>query len=150
VSAEKERLQSDLHAAMKAGEKIRVSALRMLSASVKNREVELGHELTAPEFLEVAQREAKRRKESIEAYEGAGRMELVEREREELAVLETYLPAALSGEEVDAIVTAAIESTGASGPGDFGAVMKAVMAETKGRAEGKAVSEAVRARLGAA
>jgi uncharacterized protein len=150
VSAEKDQLQAQIHAAMKAGEKVRVGALRLLSAAVKNREVELGHELSAEEFTEVAMREAKRRKESIEAYEGAGRTELVERERAELAVLEPYLPDALSEDELTAIIEAAVASTGASGPGDLGAVMKAVMAEVKGRADGKAVSDAVRARLSGA
>ncbi|MEX2458617.1 MAG: GatB/YqeY domain-containing protein [Actinomycetota bacterium] len=150
MSAEKDQLQTEIHAAMKAGEKVRVGALRLLSASVKNREVELGHELSAEEFTEIAVREAKRRKESIEAYEGAGRTELVERERAELAVLEPYLPEALSEDELGSIIEAAVASTGASGPGDLGAVMKAVMVQTRGRADGKAVSEAVRARLSGA
>lgn len=150
MSAEKDQLQAQIHTAMKAGEKVRVAALRLLSAAVKYREVELGHELSAEEFTEVATREAKRRKESIEAYEGAGRTELVERERAELAVLEPYLPEALSADELTAIIEAAVASTGASGPGDLGAVMKAVMAEVKGRADGKAVSDAVRARLSGA
>jgi uncharacterized protein len=147
VSAEKDRLQSEIHAALKAGQKIRLGALRLLSASVKNREVELGHEVSAEEFVEVAGREAKRRKEAIEAFEGAGREDRAAQEREELAVLEAYLPEALSADELTRIIDDAIASTGATAPSDMGAVMKEVMARAKGRADGKAVSEAVRSRL---
>ncbi len=148
MSAEKDRLQAEMHEAMKAGQKVRLAALRLLSASVKNREVELGHELNAEEFTEMANREAKRRKESIEAYQGAGRTELVEREQEELEVLQAYLPEPLTEGEVAEIIDAAIASTGATGPKEMGAVMREVMAKVQGRADGKAISDAVRARLG--
>jgi uncharacterized protein YqeY len=132
---------------MKARTPVRLAALRLLSASVKNREVELGHELTVEEFHEVAGREARRRKESIEAYEKGGRQDLVDREREELAVLEEYLPAALSDEEVERVIEAAIAESGATGPKDMGAVMKAVMGKARGQVDGAAVSARVRERL---
>lgn len=132
---------------MKSGEKVRLGALRMLSTSVRHREVELGHELSEDEFLEVVAREVKRRKEAAEAYDGAGRPELAEREREEQEALEDYLPAGLSEEEVRALVEEAVAATGASGPGDMGKVMGFVMGKARGRVDGSVVSEMVRERL---
>jgi uncharacterized protein YqeY len=145
----KERLAAEMRAAMKAQEKVRLGALRLLTASVKNREVELRHELSDEEFVEVALREVKRRKEAAEAYEKVGRQDRVDLEREEQRVLEAYVPAGLSEDEVDALIEDAIATTGASGPGDLGKVMGQVMAKAKGRADGKAVQEKVRARLSA-
>src|SRR5688572_25203549 len=101
--------------ALKAGEKVRLGALRMLAASVKNREVELGHELSDDELVEVASREVKRRKEAAEAFEGGGRPELAEKERQEQATLETYLPAQLGEDEVNGLIEEAVRETGASG-----------------------------------
>jgi uncharacterized protein len=144
----KERLGQEMRAAMKAREKVRLSALRLLTAAVKNREVELGHALSDEEFVEVAGREVKRRKEAIEAYESAGREDRALTEREEQGVLEAYVPAGLTDEEVDALVEEAIASTGASGPTDLGKVMGHVMGKGKGRVDGKVVQEKVRARLG--
>jgi uncharacterized protein len=143
----KERLASELREAMKARQPVRVGALRMLTAGVKNREVEVGHELSDEEFVEVATREVKRRREAIEAYEKAGRQDRADTEAEEQRVLETYIPASLSDEEVDAAIEEAIAATGASGPGDLGRVMGAVMAKVKGRADGRVVQQKVRDRL---
>ena len=140
----KERLAAEMRAALKAGEKIKLGALRLLSASVKNREVELRRPLNDDEFVEVAAREVKRRKEAIEAYSGAGRDDLVAKETEEQRVLETYLPAALSGEELTALVDEAISATGASDLGDLGKVMGYVMSKAKGRVDGKEVQMKVR------
>ena len=145
----KERLAEESKAALKAGEKVRLSTLRLLAASVKNREVELLHPLDDDEFVETATREAKRRREAIEAYENAGREDRAAVEREELAVLQTYLPAALTDVEVDALIDEAVAETGAIGPGDIGKVMSAFMAAAKGRADGRAVQARVRSRLGA-
>jgi uncharacterized protein YqeY len=144
----KERLGEEMRAAMKAREKVRLSALRMLTAAVKNREVELGHALSGDEFVEVAGREVKRRKEAIEAFENAGRADRAQTEREEQEVLEAYLPAGLSEAEVDALIDEAIGSTGATLPGDMGKVMGYVMGKAKGRVDGKAVQAKVRERLG--
>lgn len=144
----KDRLSEETTAALRAGEKIRLSTLRLLSAAVKNREVELRHPLDDDEFVEVATREAKRRREAIEAYENAGREDRAGTEREELGVLEEYLPAGLTDQEVDALIDQAIARTGAAGPGDMGKVMSSVMAEAKGRADGRAVQARVRSRLG--
>lgn len=143
----KERLAEEIKAALKAGEKIKLGALRLLSASVKNREVELLHPLSDEEFLEVAVREVKRRKEAIEAFSGAGREDLVAKESEEQRVLETYLPAALSQDELATLVEEAISATDASAPGDLGKVMGYVMGKAKGRVDGKQVQAKVRERL---
>jgi uncharacterized protein YqeY len=146
----KARLSGEMKEALKAGEKVRLSALRLLAASVKNREVELRRDVTEEEFLEVVAREVKRRKEAAEAYEQAGREDLLDRERQEQAALETYLPAGLSDQEVEAFVEEAIASTGASGPGDLGKVMSQVMAKARGRVDGATVNALVRSRLGGA
>lgn len=133
---------------LKAGEKVRLSALRLLSAAVKNREVELRREVSDDEFLEVVAREVKRRKEAAEAFEKGNRQDLVDREREEQAILDVYLPAGLSDPEVEALVDEAISATGASEPGELGKVMAHVMAKAKGRVDGGKVSALVRSRLG--
>jgi uncharacterized protein YqeY len=148
ASALKERLAEEMRAALKSGEKIRLGALRLLSASVKNREVELRHPLTDEEFLEVANGEVKRRKEAIEAFSAGGRDDLVAKESEEQRVLESYLPASLSSDEVTALIDEAITATDAAGPGDLGKVMGYVMGKAKGRVDGKEIHAKVRARLG--
>ena len=143
----KVRLAEELRAAMKAQEKVRLGALRMLTASVKNREVELRHPLDDDEFVEVATREVKRRREAIDAYEQAGRPDRADLEREEQRVLETYIPAGLSEAEVDALIEHAVTTSNATGPGDLGTVMGLVMSKAKGRVDGKAVQVKVRERL---
>jgi uncharacterized protein YqeY len=144
----KQRLSQEMKESLKAGEKVRLSALRLLSAAVKNREVELRREVSDDEFLEVVAREVKRRKEAAEAFEKGNRQDLVDREREEQAILEVYLPAGLSDPEVEALVDEAISVTGASEPGELGKVMAHVMAKAKGRVDGGKVSSLVRSRLG--
>ena len=143
----KERLAAEMRAALKGGEKLRLGTLRLLAASVKNREVELRHELSDEELVEVAVREVKRRAEAIEAYEKGGRPDRAEVERQEMQVLQAYVPAALSEDELDALIDQAVLETGASGPGDLGAVMRYVMERARGRADGQQVQERVRGRL---
>jgi uncharacterized protein YqeY len=145
----RDRIADDMRASMKAREQTRVSTLRMLMAAMKNVQVERGHELDDEEALEVVAREAKRRRESMDAFEKGGRAELVAKEGAELAVLESYLPERLSDDELAALVDEAIAETGATSPKEMGQVMKAVMPKLKGRADGAAVSAVVRARLGA-
>ena len=145
----KARLAHDMRTALKAGEKVRLSTLRLLSAAVTNREVELGHPVTDEEFVGVANREVKRRREAIEAYTAGGRADRAATEREEQHVLEAYLPAGLSDLEIDALIEEAVGATGAAGPGDVGKVMGVVMAKAKGRVDGKLVQARVRSRLGA-
>jgi uncharacterized protein YqeY len=143
----RDRIADEMRAAMKAREQTRVSTLRMLMAGMKNTQVEKGHELDDEEVLEVIAREAKRRRESIDAFEKGGRSELVEKEAAELAVLESYLPERLSDDELGALVDEAIAESGASSPKEMGNVMKVLMPKLKGRADGAVVSAAVRARL---
>ena len=145
----REKIADDMRDAMKAREAVRVAALRMLMASVKNTEVEKRRELSDDEVLDVVTKEAKRRRESIEAFEKGGRSDLVEKESAELAVLEAYLPDRLSDEELAALVDAAIAETGASSPKQMGDVMKALMPKLRGRADGGQVSALVKSKLGA-
>jgi uncharacterized protein YqeY len=133
--------------ALRAGQKVRLGALRLLSASVKNREVELRRVLTDEEFLEVVAREVKRRNEALEAYEKAGREDLAAKEREEREVLQVYLPEQLSAEETEGLVDEAISATGASSVKELGKVMGYVMGKAKGRVDGGAVQQLARAKL---
>lgn len=144
----RDQIAEDMRAALKAREQARVDALRMLMTGVKNAEVERGHPLDDDEVLDVATRDAKRRRESIEAFEKAGRTDLVERERAQLAVIESYLPAGLTDDELAGLVDEAVAETGASSPKEMGAVMKALMPKVKGRADGSRVSALVKERLG--
>ncbi len=141
-------LQTDLstamRAALKAGESARVSTLRMAMAAAHNRQIELGHELADPEMVEVLDRQVKQRRESIELFRGAGRTELADAEEAEIAVLREFLPEPLSADELERLAREAVASTGASGPADMGKVMGALVPQTKGRADGKEVSDLVR------
>lgn len=140
-------IREQMHAAMKSGDSVRVGALRMLSAAVTLQEKEVRHELSDDEVREVAGREVKRRTESIEAFEGAGRQELADRERAERDVLEGYAPEQLSDAEVDALIDEAVAATGAASPKEMGKVMGLVMAKAKGRVDGSAVQRKVLDRL---
>jgi uncharacterized protein len=142
-----DRLSDGIKKALKAGDRTRLDTLRLLSAAVRNREVELGHDLTEEELAQVARREVKRRREAADAYEGGGRTELAEKERAEQAVLEEFLPAGLSDREIEALIEEAIAATGATGPGDVGKVMGAVMKKAEGGADGGEVNRRVRERL---
>ena len=146
-----EQINADITAAMKARDAARLSALRMLKAAIMNKGVEKGRDLEDGEVLQVVASLVKQRRDSIEQFAGAGRTDLVEKETAEVAVLEHYLPPAASAEEIDAAVGAAIAETGAASPKDMGKVMKAVMPKLAGKnADGKAVNEAVRRKLGGA
>ena len=144
----KARVAEEMKDALKSGQKVRLGALRLLSASVKNREVELRRELTDEEFLEVVAREVKRRTEAIEMYEKGARPELVEKETEEREVLQVYLPQQFTAEETDALVDEAIAATGATSIKELGKVMGYVMGKAKGRIDGGAVQRKARAHLG--
>jgi uncharacterized protein len=145
-----DQVGADIAAAMKARDASRLSALRMLKAAVMNKSVEKGRDLDDAEVLQVAASLVKQRRDSIEQFTNAGRTDLVEKETAELKVLQAYLPAAATPEEINAAVAEAIAETGASSPKDMGKVMKAVMPKLAGKnADGKAVNEAVRRTLGA-
>jgi len=145
-----DQVSADIAAAMKARDASRLSALRMLKAAVMNKSVEKGRDLDDAEVLQVVASLVKQRRDSIEQFTSAGRTDLVEKETAELTVLQAYLPAAATPEEINAAVAEAIAETGASSPKDMGKVMKAVMPKLAGKnADGKAVNEAVRRTLGA-
>jgi len=137
-------IESAMRAAMKAGDAVRVSTLRLAMAAAHNRQIELGHELTDAEVVEVLDRQVKQRRESIELYRQGGRPELANAEEAELAILREFLPAPLTDAEIERLARDAVATTGASGPADMGRVMGVLVPQTKGRADGKAVSDLVR------
>jgi uncharacterized protein YqeY len=145
----KDKIIGDLTHAMKAKDANRLSVLRMVKASIMNRQIEKGTEdLTDEEITKTLQTLVKQRKDSIEQYERAGRVELAEKEQSELVVLEDYLPQAASKEEIENAVAEAIAETGASSIKEMGAVMKAAQAKLAGKsADGKLVNETVKAKL---
>jgi uncharacterized protein YqeY len=149
MTALKDRLRGDLTAAMKARDEVRTRTLRMALTSVAREEVAgpAARELSDDEVIEVLTREAKRRREAAEAFAGAGRDEQAAAERAEGAVLNGYLPAQLSDEEIAALVAAAIDETGASGMAAMGQVMRVVTPRVAGRADGARVAAEVRRRL---
>jgi uncharacterized protein YqeY len=139
-----EKVQEDVRSAMKAGERDRAAALRMVVDALQQ-DAKLGE----GDEVAVLQRERKKRLEAAEAYREGGRSEAAETEQGEAELIEAYLPAQLSDSELDELVTAAIEETGASEQKQMGQVMSALMPKLGGRADGKRVSQAVRERLGA-
>ena len=145
----KQRLHDDLTAAIKGRDTVRTATLRMALAAISTEEVagKQARELSDDDVLTVLTREAKKRREAAEAFDGAGRGELADNERAEQAVLEDYLPAQLSDEELAALVAAAIGETGAQGQPAMGQVMKAVQPKVAGRAEGSRVAAEVRRQL---
>jgi len=137
-----ERVQTDAKAALKAGEKERVHALRLIASELQKAAKEYG-----ADDVEVLQRERKRRLEAAEAYRGGGRDDLANAEEREAEIIASYMPEQLSDEELGAIVGDAVAESGASSPKEMGKVMGLVMPKVKGRADGKRVSDAVRERL---
>ena len=153
MSALKDQLRDDLNTALKAGDALRTSVIRMVLAAITNAEVagKEARELTDDDVLTVLSSEAKKRRESATAFDEGNRPELADKERAEAAILAEYLPEPLSDEEISALVAGVIEQTGAAGEGRnaMGKVMGAVTAQTKGRADGGAVAAEVRRQLGA-
>jgi uncharacterized protein len=141
------RLESELTTAMKERETARRDALRLILSSLRAAEKELQRPLSDDEELQVLQRERKRRLESAEAFRGGGREEQAQAEEAELAVLEEFMPAPLSEEELERIVDDAIAEVGATSMRDLGRVMADVMPQIAGRADGSAVSQLVREKL---
>jgi len=145
----KETLSGDLKEAMKAGKEFETGVFRMIISALHNKEIEKkgkGAEptLSDDEVLEVLAKEAKKRKEAADVFSGAGRSELAEKELKELDLIKKYLPEQLPAEEVDKIVKAAVEKTGAKTIKEFGKVMAEAMKDLKGKADASAVSEAAK------
>lgn len=133
--------------AMKAKDAARTSTLRMVKAAVQNREIEKGGELSEEELQKTLQSLVKQRRDSVEQYEKAGRAELAEKERAEIAVIEEYLPRAASREEIERVVEEAMAETNATSMKEMGAVMKAAQARLGGTADGRTLSEVVKSKL---
>lgn len=143
-----EQVEKDLVAALRAQEALKLSVLRMMKAALMNKRSERGKEVDDAEALAVLRTLAKQRHESVEAFRKGGREDLATKEEAEIKIVEAYLPAGASDEEIDAAVAAALAETGASSAKDVGKVMKAAMAKLTGKnADGKRVSEKVRAKL---
>lgn len=143
-----QRLEQDMKTALKNKDKTKLGVIRMIRSSIKNAEIERGRPLEEGEVLEVVARELKQRKESLLEFEKAGRSELAEKVKAEIAVVESYLPAPLSEEELRELARQVIAEVGASAPADMGKVMKEIIPRVKGRAGGKEVSRIVRGLLG--
>lgn len=144
----RDRLSEDLKLAMKARDQLRMDVIRMIKAAVLNKEVEMKKDLDDAEMSRIMTTMIKQRKESVEQYEKGQRAELAAKERQEIVIIESYLPKALSPEELAQAVDAVIRETGANSAKDMGAVMKAVMARLAGQpVDGKQVSDLVRSKL---
>jgi uncharacterized protein YqeY len=144
----RDRLSEDLKLAMKARDQLRMDVIRMIKAAVLNKEVEMKKDLDDAEMSRIMTTMIKQRKESVEQYEKGQRAELAAKERQEISIIEAYLPKALSAEELEQTVAAVIRETGAASAKDMGAVMKAVMARLAGQpVDGKHVSDLVRSKL---
>ena len=137
-------IDSDLKSALKSKDSIRLSTLRMVRTALKNKEVELRRKLEEAEILRIFAQQAKQHKDSIEQYERGERHDLADKEKQELAILESYLPSQLGEEELRSVIKAIIAETGASGVKDIGKVMKEAMVRLAGKADGKIVNKIVK------
>jgi uncharacterized protein YqeY len=143
----KDQLDADMKNAMREKAQLRLDTIRMLKSAIKYREIELMKPLDDAGVVGVVSSEIKRRKDSMEQYRAGNRLDLAEKEETEMGILAAYLPAQLSEADLRAKVEEAVKKVGAQGPKDMGAVMKALLPEVQGRADGKAVSEMVKTRL---
>lgn len=137
-------IESAMRWAMKARDERRVATLRLAMSAAHNRRIELGRDLTDTDVIEVLDRQVKQRRESIELFRKGGRDELADAEEAEVAILREYLPEPLTDADLERLAREAVAATGASGPADMGRVMGALVPQTRGRADGKAVSDLVR------
>ncbi len=143
----KARLEADMKSAMKTGDKERLSVIRMMLSEIKNQEIKTGGPLQENDIISLLSKTVKRHRESISQFQLGGREDLVQKETKELGIVQEYLPSPLSAEELRDIIKKAITETGASSLKEMGAVMKKVMAEVAGRADGKQVQQLVQESL---
>jgi len=143
-----DKINSDIIVAMKAKDEASLSALRMLKSAIKYKEVDLKREVKDEDVIDVLSKQAKQRRESIEGFEKGGRADAAAKEKAELALIEKFLPAALSDAELSALIEEAVKSTGAAGPKDMGKVMGVLTPKIKGKADMGKVSGLVKAKLG--
>jgi uncharacterized protein YqeY len=139
-----QKLNDDLKTAMKASESLKVSVLRMAKAALKNRQIDKREELSEEDIISVILTLTKQRKESIEQFSKGGREDLAEKERQELSILQSYLPRQMTKEELDTIIIEAIKESSSKGTEDLGKVMRLVMLRVKGTVDGKIVNQRVR------
>lgn len=145
----RQRLETDMKNAMRSGDVLTRDTVRFVLAALKNAEIDHGGPISDKEGNALLQRQAKRMQESIEQFDAAGRTDLADRERKQIAIVNRYLPEPLTDGELDAMVTAAVADAGASSLKDLGAVMKLLTERADGRGDGRRLSAAVRAALGA-
>jgi uncharacterized protein len=143
----KQQLTEDMKTAMRGGDKHRLGVIRLMLAAIKQREVDERIELDDVQVLATLEKMLKQRKDSVSQFDAAGRGDLSAIEREEMVVIETYLPSKLGDDEIDALITAAIAETGASSPRDMGKVVAAVKEKAAGRADMGVVSGKIKTRL---
>lgn len=142
-----EKLSQDLKDALRAGDKLRLSVIRLLKAQLKNAAIQRRRELTEDEILSVLSSAVKMRKEAIEKFREGNRQDLVEKELAELDIIRGYLPEPLSEEEISQLINSTVRELGATGLGDLGTVMKQIMPQVRGRVEGGLVNRLVREKL---
>ncbi len=145
----KAKLTDDMKAAMKGGDKDRLGTIRLINAAIKQREVDERIQLDDAQVLAVLEKMLKQRRDSITQFEAAGRTDLADKEKAEVGVIQTYMPAQLSAAEVDAIIGAAVAEVGATGPKDMGKVMGLVKSKVAGRTDMGKLSELVKTKLAA-
>lgn len=138
-----QRLEGEMKAALKEGDQVRLSVLRMLVSDIRKFEIDKNTKPQDGDVLQILQRQIKQRRESIEQFKNGNRQDLADKEEKELKILEAYMPAQLSNAELEALVKAVITETGAAVKADTGKVMKAVMEKAKGKCDGKAVNQIV-------
>jgi hypothetical protein len=143
-----QRIETAMRDSMRARDERRTQTLRMAMSAAHNRQIELGRSLADDDYVEILSRQVKQRRESIEAFRAGGRDAMAADEEAEAAILAEFLPEPISDTELEELVRAAIAETGATSPADLGKVMGKVVPQTKGRADGKAVSDLVRRLLG--
>ena len=142
-----QQLTEDMKQAMKAQEKLKLSTIRMLISQLKNEKIDSGKDLAPDEEIQILMNAVKKRKEAMEAYQKGNRQDLVEKEQQELEIIQQYLPAQMSDEEIAKQIDDIIQSTGASSIRDLGRVMSEAMKALKGKADGKKVQQLVREKL---
>jgi uncharacterized protein YqeY len=142
-----ERLVEEMKQAMKSNEKLRLSTIRMIRTAVKNKEIEVRKKLEDEEILRVIQGMVRKSEESVEQFRAGGRMDLVDKETQEMEILKSYLPQSLSQEEILKVIDETIQENQASSLKDLGKVMKSVMSKLAGKADGKLINQLVKERL---
>lgn len=142
-----DQIESDLKEAMKLRDEIRVTTLRLLKSAMKNYQIETGHDITMQEALSILQKEAKKHQDSIGQYESANRQDLAETEKEELNIIEGYLPSNLSDEEISSLVDSTIKELGAKDLSDTGKVIASVRQKSEGRVDGAKLAELIKNKL---